>query len=163
MKLCWLAQAHLLLCSLGAGDPCATVWPQTPSLCRTFEFCFCASVPDGFCSPEELLHEASQDSYLPSHKLQDKTNLLPHLPLGWFSKDHMPQTGSVQGFLLLFSHEVMSYFFATPWTVAHQAPLSMGFPWQEYRSGMPFPSPGDLPGLGIEPASPAMAGRFFTI
>ena len=45
--------------------------------------------------------------------------------------------------------------FETPWTVAHQAPLSMGFPRQEYWSGLPFPSPGDLPNLGIEPASPA--------
>ena len=40
--------------------------------------------------------------------------------------------------------------FATPWTVAHQAPLSMEFCWQEYWSGLPFPSP-DLPDQGIEP------------
>ena len=52
--------------------------------------------------------------------------------------------------------------FATPWTVAHQAPLSMAFPRQEYWSGLPFPPPGDLPDPGIEPASPALAGRFFT-
>ena len=52
--------------------------------------------------------------------------------------------------------------FVTPWTVAHQAPLSMGFPRQEYWSGFPFPSPGDLPYPGIEPRSPALAGRFFT-
>ena len=44
----------------------------------------------------------------------------------------------------------------TPWTVAHQAPLSMGFPKQEYWSGLPFPSPGDLPDPGIEPRSPAL-------
>ena len=43
---------------------------------------------------------------------------------------------------------------ATLWTVAHQAPLSMGFPRQEYWSGLPFPSPGDLPDPEIEPASP---------
>ena len=43
----------------------------------------------------------------------------------------------------------------TPWTVAHQAPLSMGFPRQEYWSGLLFPSPGDLPNPGVEPASPA--------
>ena len=49
-----------------------------------------------------------------------------------------------------------------PWTVAHQALLSMGFPRQEYRSGLPFPSPGDLPDPGIKPSSPALAGRFFT-
>ena len=46
--------------------------------------------------------------------------------------------------------------FATPWTVAHQAPLSMGFSRQEYWSGLPFPSPGDLPSPGIEAGSPAL-------
>ena len=45
---------------------------------------------------------------------------------------------------------------ATPGTVAHQAPLSMGFSRQEYWSGVPFPSPGDLPVLGTELASPAL-------
>ena len=49
-----------------------------------------------------------------------------------------------------FSHVQLS---ATLWTVAHQAPLSMGFSSQEYWSGLPFPSPGDLPHPGIEPAS----------
>ena len=47
---------------------------------------------------------------------------------------------------------------ATPCTVAHQAALSMGFPRQEYWSGLPFPSPGALPNPGIEPASLALAG-----
>ena len=46
--------------------------------------------------------------------------------------------------------------FSTLWTVAHQAPPSMGFSRQEYRSGLPFPSPGDLPNPGIEPRSPAL-------
>jgi len=46
--------------------------------------------------------------------------------------------------------------FVTPWTVAHQAPLSMGFSRQEYWSGLPFPSPGDLPDPGIEPRSPLL-------
>ena len=45
--------------------------------------------------------------------------------------------------------------FVTPWTVARQAPLSMGFSRQEYWSGLPFPSPGDLPNPGIKPGSPA--------
>ena len=45
---------------------------------------------------------------------------------------------------------------ATPWTIACQAPLSIGFSRQEYWSGLPFPSPGDLPDLGIEPGSPAL-------
>ena len=46
--------------------------------------------------------------------------------------------------------------FATPWTVAYQASPSMGFSRQEYWSGLPFPSPGDLPDPGIEPGSPAL-------
>ena len=52
--------------------------------------------------------------------------------------------------------------FATSWTVAHQAPLSTGFPRQEYQSRLSFPSPGNLPNPGIEPASSALAGRFIT-
>ena len=48
------------------------------------------------------------------------------------------------------------WLFATPWSVALQAPLSMGLSRQEYRSGLPFPSPGDLPDPGIEPRSPAL-------
>ena len=50
----------------------------------------------------------------------------------------------------------------TPLTVAHQAPLSMGFLRQEYWSGLPFASLGNLPDSGIEPESPALAGSFFT-
>ena len=56
-------------------------------------------------------------------------------------------------------------FYATLWTVAYQASLSMGFPRQEYWSGLPLPSPEDIPTPGIEPtclASPILAGRFFT-
>ena len=56
--------------------------------------------------------------------------------------------------LLLLSHSVVSDS-VTPWTVAHQAPLSMGFCRQEPWSGLSFPSPGDLPNPGIEPKSPA--------
>ena len=52
--------------------------------------------------------------------------------------------------------------FVTPWTVAHQGPLSMGLSQQEHWSGLLFALPGDLRDLGIEPASPALAGRFFT-
>ena len=46
--------------------------------------------------------------------------------------------------------------FATPWTVAYQVPPSVGFSRQECWSGLPFPSPGDLPDPGIEPTSPAL-------
>ena len=55
--------------------------------------------------------------------------------------------------------------FATPWTVGHQAPLTMELFRQEYWSGLPFPPPGDIPDPGIKPESPVsseLAGRFFT-
>ena len=55
--------------------------------------------------------------------------------------------------------------FATPWTTVHQAPLSMKLYRQQYWSGLPFPSAGDLPNPGIKPASPvsiALGGGFFT-
>ena len=57
------------------------------------------------------------------------------------------------------------WFFATPWTIAHQSSLCMEFSRQEYWSVLPFAPPGDLPDPGIKPtspASPALAGRFFT-
>ena len=52
--------------------------------------------------------------------------------------------------------------FATPWTIVHQAPPSMGFSRQEYWSGLPFPSPGNLPNSGIEPRSPALQADALT-
>ena len=58
------------------------------------------------------------------------------------------------------------WLFATPWTVVHQAPLSMGFPRKEYWSGLPCPPPGHLPDPGIKPTSPvfpALAGGIFTM
>ena len=64
--------------------------------------------------------------------------------------------------VLLISSSVVCNTFETPWTVAYQAPLSMGFSKQEYWSGLPFPSLGDLPGPGIEPMSPALTSMFFT-
>ena len=54
------------------------------------------------------------------------------------------------------------WVFATPWTVAQQAPLSMGFFRQEHWSVLPFPFPWDLPNLGIKPESSTLAGGFFT-
>ena len=52
--------------------------------------------------------------------------------------------------------------FVTPWTVAYQAPLSVRFSRQEYWSGLPFPSPGDLPDPGIEPGFPALEADALT-
>ena len=61
----------------------------------------------------------------------------------------------------MHAQSLFAQLFVTPWTVAHQAPLSVGFSRQEYWSGLPFPSPEDLPDPGIEPMSPALAGGFF--
>ena len=65
----------------------------------------------------------------------------------------------------MLSHFSHVQLFATPWTIAHQAPLSMGFSRQEHWSGLPCAPPGDLPYREVEPtslASPELAGRFFT-
>ena len=62
--------------------------------------------------------------------------------------------------LLSFSRSAVSNSSGTPWTVAHQARLSMRFPRQEYWSGLPFPPPGDLPDLGVKLVTLALAGNF---
>ena len=67
--------------------------------------------------------------------------------------------------LVIVLSYVVSNSFATPWTVAHQVPLSMGFSRQEHWSGLPFPSLGDLPNPeteSVSPVSPIPAGRLFT-
>ena len=67
--------------------------------------------------------------------------------------------------MCVLSHSVVSDSFSTPWKVACQVPLTMGFSRQEYESGLLFPPPGDHPNPGIEPESPvcpAMAGGLFT-
>ena len=69
----------------------------------------------------------------------------------------MPKVYSPHSCLVILSNS-----FATPWTVACQPPLSMGFPRQEYWSRLPFPSPGDLSAPGIKSACPALVGRLFT-
>ena len=67
---------------------------------------------------------------------------------------------------IVLSHFSHVWLFATVWATAHQASLSMGFSRQESWSGLPCPSPGDLPNLGIEPVSlrsPALAGKFLLL
>ena len=70
---------------------------------------------------------------------------------------HMKDDFSKPGYLNLPIHVLSALScvqpFVTPWTVACEAPLSMGFSGQKYRSGLPFPSPGDLPNPGIKPRS----------
>ena len=94
--------------------------------------------------------------------LSTKLRAQPWPPVPWPRKQHNhSQIG--REWALLFGRRVVSDSFVTPWTVAHQATWdSMGFPGQEYWSGLPFPPPRDLPNLGIEPASLALTGRFFT-
>ena len=65
-------------------------------------------------------------------------------------------------FLYLLKSLSRVRLFVTPWTVAYQAPLSMGFSRQEYWSGLPFPSPGDLPNPGIEPGFPTLEADALT-
>ena len=86
-------------------------------------------------------------------------------PIWWADWNNIANT--LSWFLLCVCAQSLSpvWLFVTSWTVAYQAPLSMGFPRQEYWSGLPFPPSGDLLNLGIEltsPASLALAGGFFT-
>ena len=85
--------------------------------------------------------------------------LVRRLPGGWVTSSE-----SHARFSLCACSLSRVLLFATPWTVAHQAPLSLGFSRQEYWSGLPFPTPGDPPDPGIEPTSsvsPALVGGFF--
>lgn len=65
-------------------------------------------------------------------------------------------------FALVCDTKSWTQLFVTPWTVGHQAP-SIAFFRQEYSSGLPFPSPGNLPDSGIKLRSPELAGGFFTV
>ena len=60
----------------------------------------------------------------------------------------------------MFSISDSCLILSTPWAIAHQGPMSIGFSRQEYLSGLPFPSPGNLPGSGIKPESSSLAGGF---
>ena len=77
-------------------------------------------------------------------------------------KECLGETPDVELLLLLFGRLVLSHCFVILWTVAGQALLFVGFPRQEYWSGLSFPSPGHLPDPGLKLESPALAGIFFT-
>ena len=70
-----------------------------------------------------------------------------------FSRLRKKRKEVIFSMLLLLAAQWCSKLFVTPWTVAHQAPSSMGFSRQEYRNGLPFPFAGDLPDSGIKPRS----------
>jgi len=79
-----------------------------------------------------------------------------------FLPKHTKRTKQYENLFVVVQLLSRVLLFTTPRTVAHQAPLSMGFPRQEYWNGWPFPSPGDLSDAETEPASSALADGFFT-
>ena len=93
-------------------------------------------------------------------KTKQGTSFL-QLPITFYTFKPSPTTPSGP-FLSSFSCSIVSDSLATPLTVARQASVSMGFSRQEYWSGLPFSSPGNLPDPGMEPGSPVLAGGCFT-
>ena len=112
-------------------------------------------------SREALTQEFSLSSWLPNLL---GCSQLPwrfcHMVLAWCATP--PSSGTSEYYRSHAQWLSCVLLFATPWIVASRAPLSMGFSRQEYWSGLPFPSLGDLSNSGIEPVCPALAGGFFT-
>ena len=89
-----------------------------------------------------------------------RVQMLSHA-CGWL---HTPYSTSIHSWIACVHVQMQrrAQLFVTPWTVTHQAPLSMGFPRQEYWSGLWFTSPGDLPYSGMEPTVSCISCRFLT-
>ena len=98
---------------------------------------------------------SSRGSSAPRYQRDPAFLMSPALPGGSFTTSAPPGKVKVKSLSRV-------RLFATPWNVAPQALLSMGFSRQEYWSGVPFPSPGDLPDPGIEPRSPALEADALT-
>ena len=98
--------------------------------------------------------------------ISNRVNAQTDIRLLQFSKTDIKEINTTHFLNLKVKVKVNSLnrvrLFATPWTEAHQASPSMGFSRQEYWSGLPFPSPGDLPDPGIEPRSPALQADALT-
>ena len=101
--------------------------------------------------PVELFQILKDDAMKVLHSICQQLWKIEQWPQDWKRSVFIPIPKKVK--MKPLSHVRL---FVTPWTVAYQAPLSMEFSRQEYRSGLPFPSPGDLPDPGIEPGSPAL-------
>ena len=112
------------------------------------------------CLCHEDIPEASRISVANTHRL--KPSFQSFVCMNVFIQIYWYTWVYIHILLLLFSLLNHVQLSATPWTVACQAPLSMGFSRQEYWSGLPLPSPGDLPESGRESTTPVLAGRFFT-
>ena len=124
---------------------------------------------NSFATPWTLAHQTplsmafSRQEYwsgVPSPSLRSNANSFKILQKNW-------RVSNNSKVILWDTTQSLSHtqFFVTPWTVACQVPLPMGFSKQGYWSGLPFPPPGDLPNPGIKLmslVSPALAGRFFT-
>ena len=112
--------------------------------------------------PHSMHVHTHSHTHTPSSFSSDKFKTIVGLPWWLSGNESDGQWRSVHANVWALS---CVRLFAIPWSVAHQAPLSMGFFRQEYWSGLPFPTPGDLPDPGIQTvslASPALAGGFFT-
>ena len=142
----WFLTGHRLVLVLGPGveDPCVK-----PLMSTTDSRLFLFSLEAGQAQALQV-HREQTNNVIPTSEVTD-TCL-------W--KSYLKE--------LLFKCSVVSDSFETSWTVAQQAPLSVGFPRQEYWSGLPFPSPRDFRDPGMElgspvsPLPPALAGGFFT-
>ena len=95
--------------------------------------------------------------------------LRKYLPVGSSYASTLPKVKTTHGNTYFPENVVdvvsslsLVWLLATPWTISHQDPLTMGFLREEHYSGLPFPSPGDIPDPGIEPMSPELTGGFFT-
>ena len=142
-------------------------FPEPTSLTHTHlpwkHGCPLVSVGYWFQDPDTEVHGFS----CPFYKRRQSAPYLwtPHTPLdllsGWLNTRMCLEDVELLLLLLLFSCSPV-WLFETRWTIACQAPRSMGFPRQEHWSGLSFPSPGDLPKPEIN-ASPALADGFFTI
>ena len=116
-----------------------------------------AQLPTSFSSKFQTLEENSSDTASISFRLRQNR------PLIWAPRFRGPCRSQnlekkKKTFQRTYKSQSLSHvrLFVTPWTVAHQAPLSTEFSRQEYWSWLPFPSPGALPNSGIKPRSPAL-------
>ena len=152
----------------GAGAHREGKWPLPPCNITFLHNKSHLSVPRGAHIPLRVAGSSTESSSISCFfgSFPGQRAVLPIPCLETRSLKHQERKGRNEHFLSAQSAQGISFIcccpqslscvqlFGTPWTIAHQAPLSMGFSRQEYWSGLPFPSPGDLPNSGIEPTSP---------
>ena len=157
VKFIWNSNFGLQIWSVMAVQPLSPSWPWL-ALCNTNR---AEGVQKRSCGLQVLKHLLS-DPLLEKKKEKEKT--IPYLLSFKDEKIKPKETKDIRIIQLAFGRkwsesesEVTQWvLFVTPWTVAYEAPPSMGFSRQGCWSGLPFPSPGDLPDWGIKPWSPAL-------